>query len=351
MKICERPVFILCSASSGSTLLSIILDRHPDIAIGPELFFFDKPFIYQNFKNFKFELNKRLKKGALSGGQVQNIDFLINKESYFWDTRRILDLVEHVNNLKEFVDCFFSHFLEQRKKKIWGEKTGSNAYHLDSILAIYPNCRIIHLARNPIDTIESIKKRGGSGYHAVSHYLYNHAAALSYKNCDGYLRVRYEDLVVEPEKQLKSICKHIGVEFSSTMLQRNKNENDYWKKCVSIRNIQKSWHHKPFDKLDASLVGTKEGFSAPEDFYLFKNLYLSKRSLAKLKLPAEWSQMSCSTIANELGYLQQPRSSIRKIPVRTYIFKDYLKRLLTAIRVGERLDLPLFRFLPAKVNE
>ena len=45
---CRNPIIIGGSGSSGSSLLATILNRHPEVAVGPELSLFNKPVLYEN---------------------------------------------------------------------------------------------------------------------------------------------------------------------------------------------------------------------------------------------------------------------------------------------------------------
>ena len=43
----QRPVLVGCCPSSGSTLLSVMLDAHPDLMCGPELSIFAHPLVWR----------------------------------------------------------------------------------------------------------------------------------------------------------------------------------------------------------------------------------------------------------------------------------------------------------------
>ena len=78
---CDNPIIIGGSGSSGTTLLATILNRHHDIAIGPELSLFNKPVFYnQSYKIFRQNINRYIKRGISTEGW-----FL------YWNTFRDLD--------------------------------------------------------------------------------------------------------------------------------------------------------------------------------------------------------------------------------------------------------------------
>jgi hypothetical protein len=216
----SSPFFIVCSASSGSTLLSILLDNHPEIAIGPELSIFNKRLSFESISILKRNFENAIKSGTPTYGQVEFNGYFTNLESYYWTVPELKRLLSESSTNKHFFDSFFNKYLNERNKSIFGEKTGSNAYYLNDLLRIYPDAKIIHLIRSPEDSINSIIKRTlnetnlsltQSIYHAVSHWLYNNAASYVYRYHSSYFQLKYEDLVTDPKSVLKSILNFLGV--------------------------------------------------------------------------------------------------------------------------------------------
>lgn len=249
----DAPVFIVGSASSGTTLLAVMLDRHPLIACGPELYFFDKRRVYGDFARFRREVGAWMRRGLRGDGQVDTPDFLRGLAAWYADEALVLRMAAEATTLRGFCDRFFGNYLVARGKSIWAEKTGSNAYCLRELLELYPRARVIHLARDGRDATCSLMRRGESARAAAAHWLYNHAAALTAAGRPNYLRVRYEDLVESPRAALRRVCAHLGVEAHEDMLRPA--QNDYWA-ALTDGNVHGSWASSPLaDGLSTRSVG------------------------------------------------------------------------------------------------
>ena len=240
----DRPVLIVGSASSGTTLLGVMLDRHSALACGPELYAFDKNQIYRPWPAVQRNFAKWLQRGLVSDGQIDTPDFFHSRRAYFCDADRLEGWMRGAESLRGFFDAFFLNYLRQRGKLRWVEKTGSNGYCLGNILNLYTRARIIHLVRDGRDVVCSLLRRDPRPYHAVSHWLYNVSAALAWRAHPAYLEVRYERLVSEPAATLRTICQHLDVPFEPRMLQPT--TDDYWRRCAP-ESIHASWHNSPLD--------------------------------------------------------------------------------------------------------
>lgn len=279
----ENPFLIVGAGSSGTTLLSVILDRHPLIACGPELSVFNKRAIYQDYDQFCRKLPTWLERGLSTDGQAEYREFFFNLKAYFFEPHQLISLSRKCRSIREFFDEFFSNYLNRRNKKIWGEKTGSNSYCLAEFKNLYPNARIIHVLRDGRDMVCSLTKRPhGVPYHSVSHWLYNVSACIGNQSMDGYLEVRYEDLVTQPHQELVRICNHLGVDFHDSML--NGSTNEYWR-SFSDDNIHSSWGSSPLtDSISAKSVGRYKKEMSQDVSDLFWNVNLTPAAMNKLNV-------------------------------------------------------------------
>lgn len=302
----NNPFLILCSGSSGSTLLSVLLDKHPLIACGPEIGVFNKPDFYNTpFNEFQRKFPSWLNNGLPTDGHVRIYSFFFNKEAYFQTEESLNTLVQNSNSLKDFIDNFYKDYLNKRGKKIWGEKTGSNAYCILEFLKLYPNAKIIHLVRDPRDTVCSLYNRaikvnnyesGFAAVHAVSHWLYNNAASLQVKDLDNYMLVRYEDLVNQPKKVMKDISSHLEISYTEKFFSPE--IDNYWKN-FSEGNVHKSWTNTPLGgKLSNKSIGKYKTELNNDLKHLICKLHLRPSVLKKLNVPYK----NIASIMKELGY-------------------------------------------------
>lgn len=134
---------------------------------------------------------------------------------------------------------------------------------LDIVLDLFPNAYFIFLKRNPMDVVTSlIRKRSLT---KASDLLWNNRDLLNapylihefletHSGNKNVLSLKYETLIGEPEKVLGALYKHLGISFSTNMLQldNNKIAGKY-----GDPNIQKPTHKKIKSTKD-SIVLSKE---------------------------------------------------------------------------------------------
>ncbi len=308
----DKPIFIVGSASSGTTLLSVILDRHLTLACGPELYAFDKHQIYRPYDSFLENLPDWLRYGMVSDGQVNTREFFFNRDAYFTDTDKIIQYAQRSHSLRDFFDYFFTDYLRRRNKQRWIEKTGSNAYCLDRILKMYPHAHIIHMVRDGRDVCSSLKKRNNTMFHAASHWLYNVSAAIRWRKDHRYFEVRYEDFVSDPEKTISKICNHIDVAFDPRMLQADK--DSYWQKH-STNNIHQSWQTSPFDSdISTRSVGRYRNDMSPADIATFWHTALTYVGRRRLDV----CYRGVAEVMVKLGYVDDTPRDIPSASVADY---------------------------------
>jgi len=334
----ESPFLIVGVGSSGSTLLSVILDRHPLIACGPELSVFNKLRIYGDFKKFRRMLPLWLERGLSTDGLAEYREFFFNSDAYFWTKTELFSLAKDSTDHRDFFDRFFTHYLEKRKKFIWGEKTGTNAYCIPEFLNLYPQARIIHITRDGRDMVCSMMGRpGNTAYHCVSHWLYDVSAAIAFRNEPGYLEVRYEDLVMNPMSQLERICDHIGVEFERKMMLPN--PDVYWKR-FSKGNVHDSWTENPLSgKISTGSIGRYRKELTEDIEILFWQTRLTALGKKRLKV----KHHSTIDLMKTLGYLKQEPSIDNRVSLKHYqtAINEIWSRLKREFILEHRLILPL----------
>jgi hypothetical protein len=251
------PFMITSSGSAGSHLLGILLDSHPQIAVGPEVYLLNKREIYGDYAVFQENLAQWLSTGLTTAGPEQDKRFVFDTEKYGWDRRLLPILAQRTSSICEFLDVFFGYFLLLRKKQMWGEKLPGNVNCISEFLAAYPEGKIIHLVRDGRDVAASFAKRHIPLAKAAEIWLYANTVALQWQDDPRFLLVRYEDLVNIPDETLQTIQKHLGVPCEDLVTLRAKNA--YWHQIIRSENenIHQSWQHNPLlSPISASAVGS-----------------------------------------------------------------------------------------------
>jgi hypothetical protein len=207
------------SGSTGSSLLKNVLSRHSVLFSGSETSLFTKKELYRDFNANKNRIGKRFPRGLKSHSYhlYNGIDLL--HAEYNHSQASIDELLKNSKDFQSFTDNYFSAALGKFKKQYWIEKTPGNAFLFQEFLKTFDESRVIHIVRNPVDSIASLLRRGNNILYACGIYLLNNAAALESECSSNYIRVSYEELVDKPEKCIGAVCEFLGVEFEEKMLE------------------------------------------------------------------------------------------------------------------------------------
>lgn len=249
------PVFILGCPRSGTTLLRLMLTSHSKICIPPESNFIMDLFPEWNNAAFhnKYQIDCALK--ALYD----------NDKFPEWDIPRNLIKNRLLSRLPfdfaGFVNQIYLCYMEKLGKSgVWGDKNPGYIHHLDKIIQLFPNAKIIHMVRDGRAVFSSglkankIKSDLGlppkfSG-DAFSSYLSWKTALDSAKNKSGlpnFYEIKYENLLDRPSAVLGKVCTFLNVQFEKQMLAyslQNKEHN-----LVPKHRIY--WHMNTLRSLDS----------------------------------------------------------------------------------------------------
>lgn len=237
---------------SGTTLVHNIIGGHAEIYSpkGETRFFHSFSQIKQNFselsnddirKKYIIFLAKLLRSsyGAALYRDSQSLaDFYLDEEVI----QTLIKLTEGHTNHTQFFKTIFQYFTVEAGARRWMEKTPNHLFHIETILALFPEALFIELVRDPRDILNSKRSR------LLEKHLMSQRSELSRKlhpfqvgydplwdsiawksaircgretavNFPGkILRVRYEDLVSQPEQAAQSIFKFLDLPYSSALL-------------------------------------------------------------------------------------------------------------------------------------
>ncbi|MCX6294656.1 MAG: sulfotransferase, partial [Bacteroidetes bacterium] len=107
-----------------------------------------------------------------------------------------------------------------------GDKNPEYVMHMDSLLEVFPEAKIIHIVRDYRANIISHRKwfpRKNIMILAQKWLLFNrYIEKHKRKGVHPFYTIRYEDLVENPEKYSKEICEFIGITYFPQMLDFHK---------------------------------------------------------------------------------------------------------------------------------
>jgi Sulfotransferase family len=261
----RRPILIIGTERSGSNLLRLILNSHSAVAIPhpPHLMRFLAP-IAASYGDLTVEENRlRLARDAA---------LIVRRHIQRWE--HSVDVHGVVESAPPSVFGTVSAFYEQYRiaegKETWGCKSTFNIDHVAEVRAVYPEACFVWLVRDPRDVALSAT-RSVFGY---SH-PYRMAglwreqqergfAALEAFGPETVLLMHYEDLVTEPEPQLRTLCSFAGLNFEPQMLQHHRSpaaktlaaQSASWRNAASPINAASVGKH--CDGLSAAARGQVE---------------------------------------------------------------------------------------------
>jgi hypothetical protein len=117
------------------------------------------------------------------------------------------------------------HHAARQGKTRWCDKSLGAERHADEIMSAYPDATMIHVVRDPRDRFASQADHRSAGLGGVGSgtAAWSWSAEMARRSTerypDRYRAVRYEDLVAAPETTLQALCDHVGLPFSTSMVQ------------------------------------------------------------------------------------------------------------------------------------
>ena len=270
----SNPIFILGSARSGTSLLSRIIDSHPNIGV---------PFESQLYNTFYPWLKYY---GDLSDIKNQCLllkDILLTDPMQGWDPKPDLD--ETLNNVTRttfdgLVEALIGAWAKKRNKKRWGEKTPWHVYYWREILNGFPDAKFIHIVRDGRDASMSWKaaRFGPKHIYPLAKKWRNYLDVVTEFEKEvspsALYELRYEDLLDNPEGIAREICTFVGEEYSEEMLNFYKNPALYPTDKGNEKNLTKPLMNSNKDKWKLLLnKGDREIFESVAGHYLDKYSY------------------------------------------------------------------------------
>jgi hypothetical protein len=195
----QAPLFLVGSERSGTTLLRLMLDHHPEIAFE---------------KEFDFVVTQVSDTGVLPPLHSY-LDWIATVRGADYALDRSLDYRGLVND-----------FLRQKQAASGGKPHVGATVHrdFDRLRFLWPEARYIHLVRDPRDVARSVVQKGWAGniYQASEFWLTAENcwdSLVRHLKSDQVIEIHYEDLVRGTEAALTDICRFVGVEYSERMLE------------------------------------------------------------------------------------------------------------------------------------
>jgi hypothetical protein len=217
----NAPIYIVGTERSGSNLLRVILNAHSRIDVP------HPPHIIKYFSALEHRYGDLAMDENLAR-LVKDIGRLLDIHIYPWEIDLDIDRVVAEARPRTLFGAFASiqqQHLELSGKARWGNKSTFMIQHVDEILVRDPGARLVWLVRDVRDVAVSSRKSVFSPCHpAHTARLWaeqqREGLALQERlGSESVLRMHYEELLEDPERELRRLCTFLGEEFEPQLLE------------------------------------------------------------------------------------------------------------------------------------
>lgn len=263
----KPPVFIGGEGRSGTRLLRSVIGKHKNIfEIERETYLFGKSSVKKNQLFEKLVKNNDIDTLTLSilTSMIYKKDIaykkIINKEF----PEEVINQFKEIKGLNEYksiknkFDCFnlcVNYLTNKYGRLRWVEKTPSNIYNMDEILNCYPDAKVIIIYRDPravcLSWLKKDKRKSILGALLSWKRAIKQTTKLLNERKNNIYVLKYTNLVLSPESEIKKLCEFIDEEFNPSMIKEinvvnsrfDKMENksgfnsaaiDRWKKELTV---------------------------------------------------------------------------------------------------------------------
>jgi hypothetical protein len=237
----ERPVFIVGSPRSGTTLMRSIIDAHPNVFCPP------------------WETGIFVQLAAIMDGDLRIV--LNDKRVPFPASRQ--DLIDWAARM---VDDLFWTLGKDTGKRRWAEKTPAHVFHMDLIRDVFPKAQFVHIIRDGMAVVRSLQNMpwaprniGWSTKRWLESVQAGRELGASLPK-DQYHEVRYETLLSDPRETVQAICDFIGEPFAEQMLAFDRPSNNSWGATQQALQDKPVNKHRALGPVERTLFRWKAGW-------------------------------------------------------------------------------------------
>ena len=202
------------------------------------------------------------------------IDDLFSSSKFeFWGMSRsalseaiFIQNASNYANLMALIYILYAKKIGKSELRYWGDKNNYYVGFIDELYTLFPDARFIQIVRDARDVATSYTslqaEKGKSQYYPnLPHDLKKiaiewnennskiHRSFQVIPNEQKYI-IRYEDLVMEPQKRMMAICEFLGLDYSQKMLEYYKYNQKYYIEPEEF----KAWKSKTFQPIDSNEV-------------------------------------------------------------------------------------------------
>ena len=217
----DAAIFVGGMPRSGTSLMRDILGSHPDVAmfVGELPLWRELAAAHAGRSLARAEDRDALIRDLVTHPRMQQAQMTLDADELAAALAR-----EPAVSLGTVFAHALRQYARREGKPRWGVKDPRNEFHADQILAEFPAARVVHMLRDPRDVLASQRAMWGSrAQHIVSTtHDWRRSAALARRHQavhrGSYAVVRYEDLVLDPARVVRDLCRTLDLDYRPAML-------------------------------------------------------------------------------------------------------------------------------------
>lgn len=326
----ERACFIAGPAKSGTTLLTSLLDGHPDLLVLPEETAYFATVLTKYGRRSRREQVDYLTRTSLASVMFGAPPRRELGDYSRFPTHKLLENFEAAafdpanggRDLLVILMETYAALLGRSTDMVrwWVEKTPANRDYLPGIFAKFSHARVLMTLRDPrallatqIQLEQNRRRRRFSIYLAIHHWRTAARVAIQQQSAARDPRVRvveFQQLVESPEEEMRKVCAFLDIAFySSTILPTKVGE--HWSGNSAAPQVFNTVSTEPVNRWKGTLTQDEIG----------------------------WVEWHCRELMEPLGYEPVlPRKQLRHWinPVREETPKEYLKSRSLSLRRWKR---------------
>jgi len=189
--ICDSPIFVVGAPRSGTSMMQWALRQHPHLWGGQE-------------SDYLVPLIKGLR---------ESFEFGRARGKLHWLSGQGVTWAEFLKHMGYGVNALYT---ERSGGRRWIEQTPQYTLHLDEIVVMFPSALFVMMLRDGRDVVHSLRHFVKPQSHEQAcktwarHVEYGLTFARSSPHSSRLLVVKYEDVVEDPEGQLRNVYSFIG---------------------------------------------------------------------------------------------------------------------------------------------
>jgi len=256
--------FVVGNDRSGTTMLRLVLDRGPDLAVPPEsMFLTDFADVFE--------------RGGPAPGEEQALVQQVweHPKVLLWELPGPAPAVPAglapADAYRFAIEAPYAAYAAKHGKPGWADKTPHYVHHVDHLLRVWPGARFVVLVRDGRDVAISLRRMPfgpNNAWAAAQWWARGIRAGLDAQAAhpESVLTVRYEDVATDPAGAIPRICAFLGVRYDADMLALEKVDRS------KIVADQASWFPTIFEGIGTSAVGRWRDEMSQRDQRIFAAL-------------------------------------------------------------------------------